>query len=417
MSSESGCNFSQTACYVWATGPWGACSATCGSETGTETSVLRCVQTCGSPDVFDCVSFPPIDPINCLLQTVPATTQSCTASTVACPTPAPTPAPAPSTARPATTSSSSLPAGAQTSSWTSTSLIPVVLPPAPSLQASQGSSSSSTLQLWPIIVGACAAVMVIVIGCIAYGLYRASKRASFQAPQRKPSEVSDGKPARKVSVAWSETTDETFVRMDSAEAGSHEPPEAPTSPLRSASGKEQQSKSRPHSGAERQAKATPAATTPTEHQQHHSPHSPGKADAAHRRAKTEPQPADGGTQAKTAWQHFEESSKHGRKTEPARGRRPEEAERTDPPRAQTPPPRKPPDNNEAAKDAPAAAAFNVITKIDAELDAMRGKDLEWRRKHFKALLLQWHPDKNHEEPHAAEVFRHLMGRRGNFLEA
>lgn len=47
-----------------------------------------------------------------------------------------------------------------------------------------------------------------------------------------------------------------------------------------------------------------------------------------------------------------------------------------------------------------------------------GKELEWRRHHFKSLLLKWHPDKNLDNPDcAAEVFRHLLSVRGRYFMA
>jgi len=64
-----------------------------------------------------------------------------------------------------------------------------------------------------------------------------------------------------------------------------------------------------------------------------------------------------------------------------------------------------------------------IAKLDAELETTRTKDIEWRRKHFKALLLRWHPDKNsggmgeaESEVQAGEVFKHLLARRGDYLD-
>jgi len=59
----------------------------------------------------------------------------------------------------------------------------------------------------------------------------------------------------------------------------------------------------------------------------------------------------------------------------------------------------------------------ITAKLDVELDQTQGKDLEWRRRHFKALLLKWHPDKNREgSVVAGEVFKHLMKRRAVYLE-
>ncbi|CAE7462672.1 unnamed protein product [Symbiodinium natans] len=71
----------------------------------------------------------------------------------------------------------------------------------------------------------------------------------------------------------------------------------------------------------------------------------------------------------------------------------------------------------AANSAAAPEAADLIAKVDKELDQTQSKDLETRRRTFKNLILKWHPDKNHEEALAAEVFRHLMSRRGRYLEA
>jgi len=64
-----------------------------------------------------------------------------------------------------------------------------------------------------------------------------------------------------------------------------------------------------------------------------------------------------------------------------------------------------------------SAAADLIAKVDLELDQAQSKDLETRRRVFKNLMLKWHPDKNQEEAMATEVFRHVMARRGAFLEA
>mmetsp|Transcript_89260 Transcript_89260/g.158302 ORF Transcript_89260/g.158302 Transcript_89260/m.158302 type:complete len:601 (+) Transcript_89260:56-1858(+) len=64
-----------------------------------------------------------------------------------------------------------------------------------------------------------------------------------------------------------------------------------------------------------------------------------------------------------------------------------------------------------------SAATDLIAKVDLELDQAQSKDLETRRRVFKNLMLKWHPDKNQEEAMATEVFRHIMSRRGAFLEA
>jgi len=61
-----------------------------------------------------------------------------------------------------------------------------------------------------------------------------------------------------------------------------------------------------------------------------------------------------------------------------------------------PPPASPKANTtEAMADEGAATNVNEhVQKLDVELDATRTKDLEFRRKIFKTLLLKWHPDKN-----------------------
>eukprot|EP00913_Durusdinium_trenchii_P012167 g11428.t1 len=71
----------------------------------------------------------------------------------------------------------------------------------------------------------------------------------------------------------------------------------------------------------------------------------------------------------------------------------------------------------AADTAAAPEAGDLIAKVDHELDQSQCKDLETRRRIFKNLILKWHPDKNQEEVLATEVFRHLMARRGRYLEA
>eukprot|EP00930_Biecheleria_cincta_P066380 TRINITY_DN5249_c0_g1_i1.p1 TRINITY_DN5249_c0_g1~~TRINITY_DN5249_c0_g1_i1.p1 ORF type:complete len:598 (+),score=109.83 TRINITY_DN5249_c0_g1_i1:113-1906(+) len=70
----------------------------------------------------------------------------------------------------------------------------------------------------------------------------------------------------------------------------------------------------------------------------------------------------------------------------------------------------------AKETAASAAAADLIAKVDHELDEALNKDLETRRKIIKALILQWHPDKNQEEERATEVFRHLMARRPRYLQ-
>lgn len=70
----------------------------------------------------------------------------------------------------------------------------------------------------------------------------------------------------------------------------------------------------------------------------------------------------------------------------------------------------------AKETAASAAAADLIAKVDRELDEALTKDLETRRKIFKALILHWHPDKNQEEERATEVFRYLMARRTRYLQ-
>eukprot|EP00929_Paragymnodinium_shiwhaense_P086012 TRINITY_DN46492_c0_g1_i1.p1 TRINITY_DN46492_c0_g1~~TRINITY_DN46492_c0_g1_i1.p1 ORF type:complete len:1021 (-),score=169.02 TRINITY_DN46492_c0_g1_i1:104-3166(-) len=84
-------------------------------------------------------------------------------------------------------------------------------------------------------------------------------------------------------------------------------------------------------------------------------------------------------------------------------------------------PKPPPPSTPAAASPPseeALQALEITAAIDAKLDLTQGKELEWRRKHFKELLLEWHPDKNLERTAVAtEVFRHLMKRRAGYLAA
>jgi len=52
----------------------------------------------------------------------------------------------------------------------------------------------------------------------------------------------------------------------------------------------------------------------------------------------------------------------------------------------------------------------------ADLDGARSKPLEERKKLFKDLQRQLHPDKNIEQPEAAkQAFQKLMEQRGPFL--
>lgn len=61
---------------------------------------------------------------------------------------------------------------------------------------------------------------------------------------------------------------------------------------------------------------------------------------------------------------------------------------------------------------------SIVARLNSELDTTRAKDVEWRRRHFKGLLLRWHPDKNRERPElAAEVLKHLLARRSGYLDS
>lgn len=80
-------------------------------------------------------------------------------------------------------------------------------------------------------------------------------------------------------------------------------------------------------------------------------------------------------------------------------------------------------STEAKADIGAATLVNEhVVKLDAELDSTRTKDVEWRKKNFKNLLLKWHPDKNtggmgeaESAAQANEVFKHLLARRDRYL--
>lgn len=65
-----------------------------------------------------------------------------------------------------------------------------------------------------------------------------------------------------------------------------------------------------------------------------------------------------------------------------------------------------------------SAIEDLIAKVDTQLDATRAKDLEWKRQHFKELMLKWHPDKNKDDVNhqATEVFKHLMAQRASYLD-
>lgn len=80
-------------------------------------------------------------------------------------------------------------------------------------------------------------------------------------------------------------------------------------------------------------------------------------------------------------------------------------------------------NTEAKADVGVATQVNEhVVKLDADLDGSRTKDLEFRKKNFKTLLLKWHPDKNtggmgeaESSAQANEVFKHLLARRDGYL--
>eukprot|EP00930_Biecheleria_cincta_P078218 TRINITY_DN6563_c0_g1_i1.p1 TRINITY_DN6563_c0_g1~~TRINITY_DN6563_c0_g1_i1.p1 ORF type:complete len:272 (-),score=37.65 TRINITY_DN6563_c0_g1_i1:99-914(-) len=59
---------------------------------------------------------------------------------------------------------------------------------------------------------------------------------------------------------------------------------------------------------------------------------------------------------------------------------------------------------------------DIMARLGMELDRTQSMSLEWRRRHFKEMLLKWHPDKN---PHlyATAVFQKLMVMRGGYLDA
>lgn len=59
---------------------------------------------------------------------------------------------------------------------------------------------------------------------------------------------------------------------------------------------------------------------------------------------------------------------------------------------------------------------DIMAKLGMDLDRTQSRTLEWRRKHFKEILLKWHPDKN---PHlyATAVFQKLMLMRVGYLDA
>jgi len=60
--------------------------------------------------------------------------------------------------------------------------------------------------------------------------------------------------------------------------------------------------------------------------------------------------------------------------------------------------------------------LELIDKLDQEMADGQDKDQEWRRQHFKTLMLRWHPDKNRTETpeQANAVFRYLMAKRDRY---
>lgn len=59
---------------------------------------------------------------------------------------------------------------------------------------------------------------------------------------------------------------------------------------------------------------------------------------------------------------------------------------------------------------------DIMAKLGMELDRTQSRSLEWRRKHFKEILLRWHPDKN-PQLYATAVFQKLMVLRVGYLDA
>lgn len=59
---------------------------------------------------------------------------------------------------------------------------------------------------------------------------------------------------------------------------------------------------------------------------------------------------------------------------------------------------------------------DIMARLGMELDRTQSRSLEWRRKHFKEMLLKWHPDKN-PHLHATAVFQKLMIMRVGYLDA
>jgi len=89
------------------------------------------------------------------------------------------------------------------------------------------------------------------------------------------------------------------------------------------------------------------------------------------------------------------------------------------PSSETPPPKaaaSPPVDAEPLTKDPSVAS---IAQLEEDLKATGSKDQNWRRQHFRELLLRWHPDKGSAHPesasHAAAVVCHLLGRRSRYL--
>jgi hypothetical protein len=54
-----------------------------------------------------------------------------------------------------------------------------------------------------------------------------------------------------------------------------------------------------------------------------------------------------------------------------------------------------------------------------EINASINKPLEWKKRHFRQLLLSWHPDKNRGDPKramvATGVFQHIQSLKRRYL--
>lgn len=70
----------------------------------------------------------------------------------------------------------------------------------------------------------------------------------------------------------------------------------------------------------------------------------------------------------------------------------------------------------SAEKATQKKASSLSADMMAQLDGARSKPLEDRKKLFKDLQRQLHPDKNIDQPEAAkQAFQKLMEQRGPFL--